>query len=218
MNTKRESLRARMLLVALTVYVVADLRIQARATNKAQVTADEPQYLLTALSLGEDFDLDISDEIEDGKFRDFHEVNLNPQTIALNDSGQKISPHDPLLPILLAAPMKLGGWQFAKGSLAIIAGLTAAATLWLAVRRFAVGVSSATWVITALFCASPLTSYGTQVYPAMPAALCVVLGVAGITSGASTRWSWVSVAMMICLQWLGIKYVPLALVLAIFLV
>ena len=103
-----------------------------------------------------------------------------------------------------------------KGFLAIIAGLTAAATLWLAVRRFVVGVSSATWVITALFCASPLTSYGTQVYPAMPAALCVVLGVAELLQGIN-RWSWVSVAMMICLPWLGIKYVPLALVLAIFL-
>ena len=64
MNTKRESLRARMFLVALTVSVVAALSIQARATYNAQVTADEPQYLLTALSLGEDFDLDISDEIE----------------------------------------------------------------------------------------------------------------------------------------------------------
>ena len=113
MNIKRESLKARMFLVALTVSVVAALSIQARATYNAQVTADEPQYLLTALSLGEDFDLDISDEIEDGKFRDFHEVNLNPQTIALNDSGQKISPHDPLLPILLAVPMKLGGWELA---------------------------------------------------------------------------------------------------------
>ena len=218
MNIKRKSLKARMFLVALTVSFVAALGVQARATYNAQVTADEPQYLLTAISLGEDYDLDISDEIEDGKFRDFHEVNLNPQTIALNDSGQKISPHDPLLPILLAAPMKLGGWEFAKGFLAIVAGLTAAATLWLAVRRFGVGVSSATWVITALFCASPLTSYGTQVYPAMPAALCVVLGVAGVTPGASNRWSWVSVAMMICLPWLGVKYVPLALVLAIFLV
>ena len=66
MNIKRESLKARMFLVALTVSVVAALSIQARATYNAQVTADEPQYLLTALSLGEDFDLDISDEIEDG--------------------------------------------------------------------------------------------------------------------------------------------------------
>ena len=66
-----------MFVVALTVSLVAALSIQARATYNAQVTADEPQYLITALSLGEDFDLDISDELEAERFRDFHEVNLN---------------------------------------------------------------------------------------------------------------------------------------------
>ena len=35
----------------------------ARHLRRAHVTADEPQYLLTALSLGEDLDLDISDEL-----------------------------------------------------------------------------------------------------------------------------------------------------------
>ena len=125
-----------MFVVALTVSLVAALSIQARATYNAQVTADEPQYLITALSLGEDFDLDISDELEAERFRDFHEVNLNPQTIALDDAGLKISPHDPLLPLLLALPMKLGGWELAKATLSLIAGITAAATLWLAVRRF----------------------------------------------------------------------------------
>jgi len=80
-----------MFVVTLTVTLVAALSIQARATYNAQVTADEPQYLITALSLGEDFDLDISDELEAGQFRDFHEVNLNPQTIALDDAGLKIS-------------------------------------------------------------------------------------------------------------------------------
>ncbi|HAF68621.1 MAG TPA: hypothetical protein DCL16_05815, partial [Acidimicrobiaceae bacterium] len=169
MESRNERLIRPMFLVALTVTIVAALSIQARATYNAQVTADEPQYLITALSLGEDFDLDISDELEDGKFRDFHEVNLNPQTIALDDTGLKISPHDPLLPLLLAIPMKLGGWQLAKAALALIAGITAAATLWLAVRRFNVGTRTAIGVVTALFCASPLTSYGSQVYPAMPA-------------------------------------------------
>ncbi|HAX04652.1 MAG TPA: hypothetical protein DCX77_03155 [Acidimicrobiaceae bacterium] len=218
MESRNERLIRPMFLVALTVTIVAALSIQARATYNAQVTADEPQYLITALSLGEDFDLDISDELEDGKFRDFHEVNLNPQTIALDDTGLKISPHDPLLPLLLAIPMKLGGWQLAKAALALIAGITAAATLWLAVRRFNVGTRTAIGVVTALFCASPLTSYGSQVYPAMPAALCVVLGVAGVTSTSSRAWSWTAVAMMVCLPWLGIKYVPLAAVLAIFLI
>ena len=218
MTSGNQRLIRPLFLVALTVTIVAALSIQARATYNAQVTADEPQYLLTALSLGEDFDLDISDELEAGKCRDFHEVSLTPQTIALDDAGLKISPHDPLLPLLLAIPMKLGGWQLAKAALALIAGITAAATVWLAVRRFNVGIPTAVGVVPALFCASPLTSYGSQVYPAMPAALCVVLGVAGVTSGSSKPWSWVAVLMVICLPWLGIKYVPLAAVLVIFLI
>jgi len=212
MTRHGQSLVGRMILIALTVFVVGGLAIQARATYGAQVTADEPQYLLTAISLGEDFDLNIADEIDDGRFRDFHEVNLNPQTVALDDKGLKISPHDPLLPLILALPMRLGGWELAKASLALIAGVTAAATMWLAVRRFGVGVSTATWVVIAMFCAPPLTSYGSQVYPAMPAALCVVLGVAGVTGARSTTWSWVAIAMVVCLPWLGIKYVPLAVV------
>ena len=218
MKHRTISLTQRALLVGLSVFVVAALAIQARSTYNAQVTADEPQYLLTAISIGEDFDLDISDEINEGRFRSFHEVNLNPQTIALNESGQKISPHDPLLPILLALPMKLGGWQAAKATLAFITGLTAAATLWLAVRRFNIAPTTATWIVAALFCAPPLTSYGTQIYPAMPAALCVVLGVAGATDVSSKFWSWISALMVVCLPWLGIKYVPLAAVIAVFLV
>lgn len=218
MNSRDGHLIGPMFLVALTVTIVAALGIPARSTYNAQVTADEPQYLITALSLAEDFDLDISDELEDGRFRDFHDVNLNPQTIALDDDGLKISPHDPLLPLLLAIPMKVGGWQLAKAALALIAGVTAAASFWLAVRRFNVGVLTAAGVVIALFCASPLSSYGSQVYPAMPAALCVVLGVAGVTSASSNSWSWIAVLMMVCLPWLGIKYVPLAAVLAVFLV
>ena len=34
-----------------------------RAAYGAQTTADEPQYLLTAISLAEDGDLDVADEL-----------------------------------------------------------------------------------------------------------------------------------------------------------
>ena len=39
--------------------------INARATYGAKISVDEPQYLLTALSIAEDFDLDISDELDE---------------------------------------------------------------------------------------------------------------------------------------------------------
>ncbi|MGI9623247.1 MAG: hypothetical protein ACR2PK_10460 [Acidimicrobiales bacterium] len=204
-----------MVLVGVITFVVGLSGVDARATYGAHVTADEPQYLLTALSLAEDFDLDVSDEISEERFRDFHEIGLDPQTLALNDNGQELSPHDPLLPLLLAIPMGLGGWVLAKVALAGIAGITAAATVYLAVRRFHVPVPAAAVVIGAFFAAPPLVAYGTQVYPAMPAALLVVLGVISATGPSSARWSTVGLLSVVALPWLSVKYVPLAAVLAV---
>jgi hypothetical protein len=42
------------------------------ATHDTWTTADEPQYLLTAISLAEDGDLDIADELAAGRWRGFH--------------------------------------------------------------------------------------------------------------------------------------------------
>ncbi len=213
--TPADGLGRRMALVAAATFLVGLVALGARATHGARVTSDEPQYLLTALSLGEDLDLDISDELDDERFRPFHEVGLNPQTMDLNEGGQRLSPHDPLLPLLLAVPMRIGGWAGAKIALSAMAGLTAAAALHLAVRRLGAGLNTATWVVGGFFAAPPLTSYATQVYPAMPAAACVVLGVAAATGPADRRWPWVGVAAVVALPWLSVKYAPIAAVIAV---
>ena len=96
------SFALKLALVFFTTLLIAMSAINARATYGAKISVDEPQYLLTALSLAEDFDLDISDELDD-KYSLFHELRLNQQTIDLNDL-QRISPHDPLLPLFLALP------------------------------------------------------------------------------------------------------------------
>lgn len=184
--------------------------IDARATYGARVSADEPQYLLTALSLFEDFDLDISDEIAEDRFRDFHEIGLSQQTLDLNGQGQQISPHDPLLPLILAVPMGVAGWVGAKAALAVIAGLTAVATLTLAVRRFGVPQHIAGLVVAAFFIASPFSAYGAQVYPAMPAALAVTVGVLAVTGAPSRKKSTVALLAVVALPWLSVKYIPIA--------
>ena len=147
-STRRPVLTAAVA-VARATFVVGVLAIDARATYGARVTADEPQYLTTALSLAEDFDLDISDELDERAFLPYHEIDLNQQTIDLDGDGQRISPHDPLLPLLLAAPMGLGGWQAAKAALAVIAAITAAGTVVLATNRFGVrpGVAAASAIV-----------------------------------------------------------------------
>ncbi len=192
--------------------------IDARATYGARVSADEPQYLLTAMSLYEDFDLDVSDELRDERYRVFHEANLNRQTADLNAAGQRISPHDPLLPLVLAVPMGLWGWMGAKVALAILAGLTAVATFTLSTRRFAVDPVVAGVVVIAFFIGSPFAAYGAQVYPAMPAALCMTVGALAVTGRPTARKLIVGMVAIVALPWLSVKYVPIATVLGVALV
>nr|BFE83107.1 hypothetical protein GCM10020093_057080 [Planobispora longispora] len=125
-------------LVAVVATAAALLGIGVRARFGGHVAVDEPQYLLTALSIFEDFDLDITDELDERRWAPWAGTAALPvQTEVLAD-GTQISPHDPLLPIVLAVPMGLGGWVAAKAAMALMAGALAALTLWTAVRRFAV--------------------------------------------------------------------------------
>lgn len=201
-----------MTVVALVAIVAALAGLPARATYGARTSADEPQYLLTATSLAEDGDLDIADEIATATYLDYHEVPIDRQAAPRTD-GRRISPHDPLLPVLLAGPMAVGGWAAAKAFLAIVAGATAALTLWSAVRRLGVSVTTGAVVTAAAFAGIPLAAYGGQVYPEMPAALALVAAFATITSPSLTgRRRPIVLAMIavVALPWLAVKYVPMA--------
>ena len=212
-------MRLRLLLVGLVACGVSLLAIDARSTYGARVSSDEPQYLLTAMSLWEDFDLDISDEIAERRYEPFHEITINQQTIALNGSGQELSPHDPLLPLLLAVPYGLGGWAGAKVMLSIIVGLTAALTLHVAVNRFGASTTAAPLIIGAFFTAPPLTSYGTHVFPAGPSALALMTAFWAVTHPSRTRrWDLVAIGAIVALPWLSVKYVPHAAVMTLGLV
>lgn len=78
----------------------------------------------------------------------------------------------------------------AKIALALLAGALAAATVWTAVRRFAVPLPLAAAGADAAAASAPLAVYGQQLYPELPAALACLLGVAAVTGrhdGASSR-------------------------------
>ena len=210
-----KSFALKLALVFATTFLIAMSAINARATYGAKISVDEPQYLLTALSIYEDFDLDISDELDEQRYLPFHEIRLNQQTIDLNEDGQRISPHDPLLPLLLSIPMGLGGWLAAKITLAAMAAFTAMVTLWVAVRRFNVSENLAAGVVGIFFAAPPMTSYATQIYPEMPAALAVVSSI-GIISGPITKNKIMGLAVLLtALPWLSVKYVPVTIALAL---
>src|SRR4051812_401237 len=185
--------------------------IGVRATHGAHVDGDEPQYLLSATSLWEDLDLDISDELAQERWRDYHETQLPTQTKALAD-GRAMSPHDPLLPLLLAAPMGIGGWVGAEGAMAGMAGVLAAAMGGVAVARLRVPLPRAAVGVACFALAAPFTAYGTQVYPELPAALVVTVGV-GAVLGSTRRSALVAGVAVVALPWLSVKYAPVAAVL-----
>lgn len=193
--------------VGLFIFLVCVAAIDARATYGARLSVDEPHYLLTAISLGEDFDLDVSDELAELRYRPFHEqISINEQTVPLNDAGQRLSPHDPLLPLILAGPMKIGGWVAARITMALIAAATGLVTLALAERRLGIDANRAALVVAALFATPPLVAFGNQVYPAMPSALCVAVGLLAVT-GDLRRWWPVAGIAIVALPWLSVKYV-----------
>jgi hypothetical protein len=203
------------LVVGAIAGVAALAGLSARATHGARTTADEPQYLLTAESLVADGDLDISNQIRLEAYLPYHEIPIDPQTTPLDASGREVSPHDPLLPALLALPFAGAGWIGAKAALALLTALTAGLSVWVAVHRLGVDPHSAAVAVAAAFAGLPLAGYGTQIYPEMPAALALLITVAVLLepqrpASMTTRDVWVALAAIITLPWLSIKYVPVA--------
>ncbi|MGQ0624271.1 MAG: hypothetical protein ACT4PP_06400 [Sporichthyaceae bacterium] len=210
----RRTLAAGMLAVFLIALGVGLAGIDVRSTFGGRAAVDEPQYLLSALSLYEDRDLNIADELGARRWKDFHDAELPVQTQPRAD-GSQISPHDPLLALVLAVPMGLGGVVAAKATMSVLAGLTAALTLWVSVRRFGAPVVASTAVVAIAFASPPLGIYSQQIYPEMPAALAVMCAVATMT-GCWTRTPIAAfAAAVVALPWLSVKYTPVAAALAV---
>ncbi len=203
-----------MMLAATVAVVAAALGIPGRATYGMRTSGDEPHYLVTAISLAEDGDLDVSDEVADDRYRPFHERGLKPQA-ERRSNGALVEPHDPLLPAVVALPMHWGGFRAAKATLALMAGALAALLVWTMVRRFDVRVGAALVTSTVFTAAAPLAVYGHQVYPELPAALAVTAAVAALTGRLGRGGAVVLGATVVALPWLAVKYVPVAAALAV---
>src|SRR6185436_3881811 len=103
-----DRLGAALVAVALAAFLASLAFLPAHALETSRTAADEPQYLLTAISLAEDHSLDLADELSAARWRDFAGHDLPRQTEPTPE-GREISPHDPGLPVLLAVPVAVGG-------------------------------------------------------------------------------------------------------------
>lgn len=185
-----------------------------RATASAATSGDEPHYLLTAVSLAEDGDLDVADEMARERYRPFHQPALRPQG-RVDERGRMVVPHDPLLPALLAPSLAAGGYVGAKLTLSLMAVGLAGMLVWTAVRRLRVRPATAVVTVTVLTSSAPLAAYGSQVYPELPAALALACAAAALTGPLGRGGLAATLAAVVALPWLSVKYIPVAAALAL---
>src|SRR3954454_9543867 len=99
---KRRSAALWLLLVA-----VCAGNIGMGAAGESQYAVAEPHYLLTAKSLVDDGDIDLTDDYRAREYRDFHPGTLRPQ--ALLTRGRSDEPHGVGFPIVIAPAFAIGG-------------------------------------------------------------------------------------------------------------
>ncbi len=178
-----------------------------RASRSASITGDEPFYLVTTQSLLDDHDLDLRNQYEFETYRTFfdHPDRLWRQAGPLPD-GRLLSPHEPGLSLLILPGFALGGLHGVQIELLLLSALAfALAFVLAAVETRRPRLSWVTVAVTGLT-ASPFV-YATEVYPEMPAALCIVSAVLLLKMRPGAARSLAMVAVLTVLAWLGLKFV-----------
>ena len=211
---RRHSMLTSVVLLFVLLTVAYTASIDLRATRGASITGDEPFYLLTTQSLIADHDLDLRNQYEWQTYRSFfdHAQPLWSQS-GIRPGAPILSPHEPALSVYLVPGFVIAGLRGAQVQLLLTAALTFALMYVLVASE---GVQPLfAWLATATVAltATPFV-YATEVYPELPAALCLVVG-ALLLRGHSPSWARSVAVALACtaLVWLGTKY-ALAIVLA----
>ena len=184
--------------------------IEMRATRAASITADEPFYLMTTVSLIDDGNLDLKAQYARKSYREFfdHPDGLWRQSVETSD-GLLLSPHEPGLSVLVVPGYLIDRLRGVQVQLMLLSALTFSLAYVLVSRE--TGLVLLSWLVTA---AVGLTAtafvYATEIYPEVPAALCLVSMLLLFQSRVQGAWSGVAMALLVtCLLWLGMKYAPL---------
>lgn len=198
--------------VFLFVLVAGQLAVGMRASRTASVTGDEPFYLLTTQSLSSDGDLDLHDEYRKGEQSRFWDgtIPLWRQMEPTTD-GRLLAPHDPGLSLLTLPAYRVGGLRGVQRFLVVLWAAAMACASVLA-RRAGAPAWAAVAAAGVVGAGTPGVVYASQVYPEGPAALCAAVGLLAATGPVEKGRSHPLVlgAALVALLWLGVKYAPLA--------
>ena len=200
----------------LLLCVAYSFSIDIRATRGASITGDEPFYLLTTQSLLADGDFDLTNQYETRSYVSFfdHPDDLWRQSVPQPD-GDLLSPHNPGLSFLVIPGFGLGGLKGAQVQLMVLGAATMALTFLLADRL--TGRRALCWFVTlGVGLSATAFIYSTEIYPEFPGALVLVLSLLLVSRERPLRAldGMLLAALLTAMCWLGIKYAPLALLVA----
>lgn len=203
----------------LVLVVAYAFSIDIRASRGASITGDEPFYLITTRSLLDDGNLDLRAQYEARSYEEFfdHSDGLWVQSVPL-ENGKLLSPHNVGLSLLLMPGLHIGGLVGVQVQLLMLAALTWALAYVLLLRITQIRPLTC-WAVTAgVALSAPAFIYSTEIYPELPAALVLIGCLIWITREQPIGiWSALGITVLISmLPWLGVKYVPIAVILGIY--
>jgi hypothetical protein len=199
----------------LVLFAVYAGTIGMRAFDHAQYAGKEPHYLLTAKSLVEDGDADLTDEYRSGGYSEFYPGTLRPQGLVTR--GRLDEPHGVGFPVLIAPAFAIAG---AKGVEVFLAAVSALAVLLC--YRLALRAVPNPWALGAALAVGlspPVLAYSTAVYPELAAAalLCgAALLALSAAQRATRRDAYGACALVAALPWLEPKYILPGAVIALY--
>jgi len=206
-------------LVCMAVYALFIPRIMAAL---APLTGDEPFYVMTALSIAHDGDLDETNNYAQGDYRAFYPPDplpagwqgwpsfpreLPPHAAHSVRPGL-YSKHGLGVAALILVPYLLGGRLASILFLNLVAAL-AAANIVLLARRYGHGWLGAVALGLPLVFADPLMSYAYLIFPEIFAALAIVYAYRRGREARNTALQWLGVGLSLAiLPWLHARFIP----------
>jgi len=181
------------------------------------LTGDEPHYIMIAHSLAVDGDLDLGNNYAAGDADAWYpDLDADNHVNDYRGDGRQISVHTPGLPVLLLPGYLLldNPTRAARATMLLISSLTLL-QFYLLCRE----ITGLRWLALAgwlaLATSVPMLYLAGQVYPDVPAALALLLGLRALRRLPAMGWTALLALVICALPWLHVRYVPLSLILAI---
>lgn len=219
---------ARLLAIVALCLAVYAAFIPRIITDLSPLTGDEPYYVMTAISLTRDGDLDEINNYQQADYAAFYPPDPLPADWRGWPAFPRVLPPHPansqraglyskhgLGVVLLITPPYIWGGRVAVILLLNAVAALVAANMALLARRYGVGWPVATLLALLVAFSNPLMSYAYLIFPEVFAALAIVYAFRRSRAPANNGWQWLGVGIALAtLPWLHARFIPAVLGLA----